>query len=44
LIAVRHKLREKKDWALADEIRNRLSELDVVLEDAKTGVEKYTIK
>ena len=37
LIAVRHKLRENKDWALADEIRNRLSELDVVLEDAKTG-------
>jgi cysteinyl-tRNA synthetase len=44
LIDVRQKLREKKDWALADEIRNRLSELGIILEDAKTGNGKYTIK
>jgi len=44
LIDVRQKLREKKDWTLSDEIRNRLNELDVVLEDAKTGSGKYTIK
>ncbi len=35
LIDVRQKLREKKDWQLADEIRARMNELDIVLEDAK---------
>jgi cysteinyl-tRNA synthetase len=44
LIEMRQKLREKKDWALADEIRNRLSEQGIVLEDARTGGGKYTIK
>ena len=37
LADVRQKLREKKDWALADEIRDRLKKLDIVLEDAKVG-------
>jgi len=44
LIEMRQKLREKKEWQLADEIRARLSELDIVLEDAKNGGGKYTLK
>ncbi|RQW80767.1 MAG: cysteine--tRNA ligase [Methanothrix sp.] len=44
LIDMRQKLREKKDWALADEIRNRLTEQGIVLEDAKTGGGKYSIR
>ena len=34
LIKTRQKLREKKEWQLADEIRARLRELDIVIEDA----------
>ena len=34
LADVRQKLREKKDWQLADEIRARLGELDISLKDA----------
>ena len=34
LIETRQKLREKKEWQLADEIRAKLSELDIVIEDA----------
>jgi cysteinyl-tRNA synthetase len=34
LAATRQKLREKKDWQLADEIRNNLNELNIVLEDS----------
>lgn len=30
---VREKLREKKEWELSDEIRNKLKELNIVLED-----------
>ncbi|MGZ4941265.1 MAG: cysteine--tRNA ligase [Halobacteriota archaeon] len=37
LIETRQKLREKKEWQLADEIRSRLNELDIVIEDAKKG-------
>ena len=44
LIDIRQKLREKKDWQLADEIRNGLNELNVVLEDEKAGKGKYSIK
>jgi len=44
LMDMRQKLREKKDWALADEIRNRLNEQGIFLEDAKTGSRKYIIK
>ncbi|MBZ2165356.1 cysteine--tRNA ligase [Methanobacterium spitsbergense] len=33
---VREKLREKKEWALSDEIRSRLKDLDIVLEDKST--------
>jgi cysteinyl-tRNA synthetase len=42
LIEMRQKLREKKEWQLADEIRSRLRELNIVIEDAKTGGGKYT--
>jgi cysteinyl-tRNA synthetase len=44
LIETRQKLREKKEWQLADEIRAKLSELDIVIEDAYEGVGKYTTK
>ena len=33
---VREKLREKKEWELSDEIRSRLKDLDIVLEDKST--------
>ncbi len=33
---VRWKLREKKEWELSDEIRSRLKDLDIVLEDKST--------
>ena len=33
---IRQKLREKKEWELSDEIRSRLKELDIVLEDKST--------
>jgi cysteinyl-tRNA synthetase len=44
LIETRQKLREKKEWQLADEIRSRLNELNIVLEDAKDGAGKFTLK
>jgi cysteinyl-tRNA synthetase len=40
LADIRQKLRERKDWALADEIRDRMKKLDIVLEDAKVGIGK----
>jgi cysteinyl-tRNA synthetase len=43
LIEIRQNLREKRDWELADHIRNRMKELNVVLEDALAGG-KYTIR
>ena len=33
---IREKLREKKEWELSDEIRSRLKDLDIVLEDKST--------
>ncbi len=36
LVAVRNKLRGKKDWKLADEIRKKLDELGIELEDERT--------
>jgi cysteinyl-tRNA synthetase len=33
---VRNKLREKKEWDLSDEIRSKLKEMDIVLEDKST--------
>lgn len=44
LIDTRQKLRDKKEWQLADEIRARLNELDITIEDAKAGGGKYTRK
>jgi cysteinyl-tRNA synthetase len=43
LIEMRQNLRDKNDWQLADEIRSRMKELNIVLEDAKAGGGKYTI-
>jgi cysteinyl-tRNA synthetase len=43
LIDIRQKLRAKKDWELADEIRNKIKELNVVLEDSQAGG-KYTVR
>jgi cysteinyl-tRNA synthetase len=37
LIELRKTMREKKEWALSDLIRNRLTELGVILEDSKEG-------
>src|SRR5690606_21788334 len=37
LVSVRNDLRQAKQWALADRIRDGLQELDVVLEDSATG-------
>ena len=42
LIEMRQKLRDKKQWQLADEIRARLNELDIVIEDAKVIGGKMT--
>ena len=44
LIDIRQKLREKKDWQLADEIRARMNEANIILEDTKTGGGGYRIK
>jgi cysteinyl-tRNA synthetase len=37
LISIRDKLRAEQNWALADEIRSRLRELGIVLEDTAKG-------
>jgi cyanophycinase-like exopeptidase len=37
LIEVRAQLRADEQWALADEIRDRLAELGIILEDGRTG-------
>ncbi len=37
LLELREALRRAKQWALADQIRDRLGELGVVLEDGKEG-------
>jgi cysteinyl-tRNA synthetase len=37
LIEIRKDLRENKQWALSDKVRDRLAEMDVVLEDSKQG-------
>jgi len=37
LISVRDKLRDERQWAVADEIRSRLRELGIVLEDTAKG-------
>ena len=38
LIAQRTKARQEKDWAKADEIRDKLKEMHIVLKDTKDGV------
>jgi cysteinyl-tRNA synthetase len=37
LISLRSGAREARNWALADEIRDRLSELGIILEDGPSG-------
>ena len=37
LIELRSELREQKDWALSDKIRDRLMDLGVTLEDGRSG-------
>ncbi len=37
LVDIRNELRNQKQWVLSDQIRERLSELKVVLEDSKSG-------
>ncbi len=43
LIEMRQELRNKKDWKLADEIRNRMKAMNIVLEDTKAGGGNYNI-
>jgi len=38
IIEIRQQARQKKDWATADQIRDRLKELGVILEDTPQGV------
>lgn len=37
LIELRREMRTQKQWALADMVRNKLAELNVILEDSKDG-------
>jgi len=37
LVQLRSELREEKQWALADKVRNSLTELGVIIEDGKGG-------
>ena len=37
LVDLRKELRSQKLWALSDQVRNRLTELGVILEDGKEG-------
>ena len=39
LIAERTKARAEKNWAKADEIRDKLNELNIVVKDTKDGIE-----
>jgi cysteinyl-tRNA synthetase len=41
LLDVRRKLRDLKQWTLADEIRDRLAELGVVVEDKPGGASSW---
>lgn len=44
LVDVRNQLRTAKQWALADQIRDQLAEIGVVLEDGAEGTTwKYTL-
>ncbi len=43
LIKLRNEARKNRDWKTADEIRNKLNEMNVVIEDTPQGV-KWTIK
>jgi len=43
LIERRQKARKEKDWKTADEIRDKLKEMGIILEDTPQGV-KWTIQ
>lgn len=44
LIEKRNKARAEKDWATADEIRDRLKEMNIVLKDTPDGVKWSVVK
>lgn len=44
LIAERTEARKNKDWAKADEIRNKLSEMGIILKDTSVGVQWTRVK
>ena len=44
LIAKRQQARQEKNWAIADEIRDQLKEMGIVLEDTPQGVKASSIK
>jgi cysteinyl-tRNA synthetase len=35
LVEIRQELREAQQWELADQVRDRLADLDIILEDRK---------
>ncbi|MPN57391.1 Cysteine--tRNA ligase [bioreactor metagenome] len=43
LLSVRLKARQKKDWEMADFIRDQLKDVGIVLEDTPQGA-RWTIK
>ena len=44
LVQIRNDLRAKKEWALADEIRNKLMESGILIEDRKDGTSWKPVK
>jgi len=43
LIDVRNEMRKRKEWEIADDIRERLKKIGVILEDSPKGT-RWTIK
>lgn len=41
IVEIRHDLRQKKDYVLADKIRDRLNQLGIILQDTKEGTKWF---
>ena len=37
IVEIRHEARQRKDWATADKIRDRLAQLGIKLQDTREG-------
>jgi cysteinyl-tRNA synthetase len=44
LITLRKEAKQRKDFAVSDQIRNQLQEAGVILKDEKDGTVSYTIQ